>query len=71
MSNHDSDSLQPVEAGVRTRGARGPECSDLDLARKCHLESIFHDKYIGDFEKVLGWQNLVVQTDTEKMSRML
>ena len=44
---------------------------DPDLARTCHLEIIFHDKYIGDFERVLGWQHLVVQTDTDKMSRML
>ena len=49
---------------------RCPECSDLDLARKWHLKSIFHDKNVGDFEKLLGWQNLVAQTDTEKMSRM-
>ena len=43
-----------------------PECSDLDLTRKCNLEILFYDKYIGDFERVFGWQNLVVQTDTEK-----
>ena len=47
------------------------KCSDPDLARKCHLESIFHDKYIGDFKRVLGWQNLVVQTDTVMMSKSL
>ena len=32
---------------------RCPECSDPDLARKCYLEIIFHDKYIGDFDRVL------------------
>ena len=33
--------------------------------------AFFMINYIGDFERVLGWQNLVVHTDTEKMSRML
>ena len=45
-------------------------CIDFDLARKCYSESIFHDTYIGDFESVLGWQNLVVQTDIETMSSL-
>ena len=42
----------------------------FDLARKSYSESIFHDTYIGDFESVLGWQNLVVQTDIETMSSL-